>query len=139
MGIGWGMGLDVLIWGSQSGLNTPWIKSLIQYSPNSYIIAYYLIIDALMKTICQSTIIPKMNFVYPCMVFKFINFAKNVFLKPCSQTKFKTVVETTNSDYVHNRRWEDGYVHGNAFLMISLTDTQGMGRSIPAATRASVF
>ena len=63
-----GMGLDVLIGGGQSRLNTPWIKSLIQYSPNSYIIACYLIIDALMKTICQSTIIPKMNFVHPCMV-----------------------------------------------------------------------
>ena len=130
---------NILIRISQRGFNAFGIKSLVQHTPYSNIVSIYLVIDVLMKAICQSTIIPKMNFVYASIIFKFVDFTQNVVLKSCPQAEFKILIKTTNSNNVHNRGRKYGYVHENALLMISFAAAQGMGRSIPAATRASVF
>ena len=68
----------------QRRLNSYWAKTLIQHTPNSYIVSIYFVINALMEAIRQCTVITKMDFINPCIIFKLVNFTKDIVLESCS-------------------------------------------------------
>ena len=76
----------IFVWLIQGRFYATRIKSLIKNSPDDHAVTRYLVVYALMKSVCQGAVIAKMNLVYSREILKLVYFSENIVLESLTQT-----------------------------------------------------